>query len=1056
MTESKSKETGNQKYIWLFVYVFIVLTGGFFALLAHDKASKDYDTALKHYKIASYDEAKAVAEKIEDTTTQIYRNIRTISFLPSVRKIDRQASNLDSDDLKTIQEIYNNLASSVSVSEVYIVPVDLNPDKKDPVTGKVDEPIIMFDQLIVGRTANSADNTKKVSNSEAESAPLEETEIFEYKLLHEQMGWLKQHYPTQDKIEGINVPFISGPEVITCDNSHISLTGRQDADRSGLVFSVPFYGPDGALKGSVSAIILSHAFRDLLPEKDYALVNAGHGYMAMTHQAGQERLSTALVAQNKPDPGLLFSAILPIASHDPQSQWTLWAGYPNEKFLQSGEVRGIQHFEYTGYITSALFSVLCLVMCGLMQRNFGLIKSKNAELEDKVEARTKELKSALHLAESATKAKGEFLANMSHEIRTPMNGVLGMLDLLKDTSLSREQLDFIDTASNSAEALLDIINDILDFSKLEAGKIEMEVIEFDLHALIEEVCSLIASRAHAKGLELNCFLPVDLKKRWHGDPNRIRQVLTNLVGNAVKFTDQGEVTVKITETNQDNGNKFIRVEIKDTGVGIAAEAQAHLFQPFAQADTSTARRFGGTGLGLSISNDLVKLMGGMIGLESALGQGTLFWFALPLKPSSNESAPRISDLAGLRVLIVDDNATNRQILGHYLDHWGFRVDETNNAPAALTKLESAVKYGEPFDLLLSDLHMPGMDGYALMRAINNNPSIAAIPRLLLSSGGLGTEEERIDLKISQSLLKPVRQTQLLDAIINALKPPVAIAVPAGRGEVRKTTHYQGKWVLVVEDNKVNQKVIISLLRKSGLEIALAENGQEAVALLEGQHFDLILMDCQMPVMDGYEATRHIRAKELALKLRRIPVVALTAHAADGEREKCLSAGMDDYLSKPIERDKLTGILAHWLGAATEETLAEESAAVKTEVDVVIEAAGAVTIWDEIAALKRLDGDEELLTDMISLFITEIPKQLASLKDLQEKGDMSPLADVAHAIKGMAGHFCADPLVKLAKELEDSARMGKSVDYQNMTDLLTGMATQLANELKEKIGEDHAA
>ncbi|CAG7856447.1 hypothetical protein MCAMS1_00933, partial [biofilm metagenome] len=672
--------------------------------------------------------------------------------------------------------------------------------------------------------------------------PLDEVEIYEYRLLQEQMAWFKQHYPALDKIDGINVPIISGKEVITCDNSRISRLTMRDEDRSGLVFSVPFYGTDGVLKGSVSAIVLSHVFRDILPKQNYALVNPAHSYMAMSYEPGQERKSSAWVTKNKADPGLIFSAMLPIFDNDPASQWSLWVGYPDENFLMGREVGGIRAFEYTGYTASAIFVVLCVILTALMQRNFALIKLKNTELEEKVEERTTELKQALRLAKSATKAKGEFLANMSHEIRTPMNGVLGMLDLLKDTVLSQEQLDYIETASNSAEALLGIINDILDFSKLEAGKIELEIIDFNLHTLIEEVCSLMASQAHSKGLELNCLLPVDLQQRWQGDPTRIRQVLTNLVGNAVKFTDQGEVFVKITQTQMDNGSPLIRIEIKDTGVGISVDAQASLFQPFSQADTSTARRFGGTGLGLSICNDLVKLMGGMIGLESALGQGTLFWFTLPLKPSINNIVPRISDLTGLRVLIVDDNATNRQILCHYLDHWGFKVDETDNAAAALTKLESAKRYGDAFHLILSDLHMPGMDGYDFMRAINNIPSIADTPRLLLSSGGLGTEEERKKLKISQSLLKPVRQSQLLDAILNALKAsPVSTEVPAR--EKRVVSSYKGKHVLVVEDNKVNQKVIISLLHKFDLEIALAEDGQEALNLIQNRDFDLVLMDC---------------------------------------------------------------------------------------------------------------------------------------------------------------------------------------------------------------------
>jgi signal transduction histidine kinase/DNA-binding response OmpR family regulator len=1031
---------------WNLIYLAIILTGIFFAYQTYQKAIHDNNVALEHYKTASLEDAKNVAQKLGDVTTNIYRNIRTISLLPSVRKIDRHASNLDSDDHKTIQEIYNNLASSVSVSEVYVVPVDLDPDKIDPVTKKPEEPIIMYDQLIVGRSLDGTNNTDKIGKDDEGLAALPEIEIYEHRLLHEQLGWFKKNYPTQDKIDGINIPIISGRQVITCDNSRVTRTAIRDEDRSGLVFSVPFYGPEGILKGSISAIILSHVFKDLLPKQNFALVNPIHGFIALSHEEGQERKSASWVAQNKSDPELLFSTVIPIASNDPQSQWSLWVGYPNERFLQSREVIGIHNFEYTGYIASAFFTLMCLLLCSLLQRNFVLIKSKNAELEEKVNERTNELKSALRLAESATKTKGEFLANMSHEIRTPMNGVLGMLDLVKDTALSHEQADLLDTAANSAEALLGIINDILDFSKLEAGKIEIETIEFNLHTLIEDVCSLMANRAHAKSLELNCFLPMDIQQKWNGDPSRIRQVLINLVGNAVKFTDQGEVSVKVFQTHSDNGGTVIRIEIKDTGVGIAPEAQARLFQPFSQADTSTARRFGGTGLGLSICNDLIKLMGGMIGIESTLGQGSLFWLTLPLTPSSNQSAPGITNLVGLRVLVVDDNATNRQILSHYLNHWGFIVDETDNAQSALAKMESALKYGDAYHLLLSDLHMPVMDGYAFIQAINNNPTIAETPRLLLSSGGLVTEEERKQLKISQSLLKPVRQAQLLDAIVNALKTSPDNVVHSVK-ETRAVTQYQGKEVLVVEDNKVNQKVILSLLTKFGITSTLAENGQEALQQLEFKHFDLILMDCQMPIMDGYEATRLIRVKELSTNEARIPVIALTAHAADGEREKCLSAGMDDYLSKPIERRKLADIFSCWLGEPVDEEI---------QVDVAIIRDGKTELsWDEQAALSRLDGDEELLAELIDLFITEVPGKLTGLRESQTSNDTPALADFAHSVKGMAGHFCAVSLVEKAKQLEDTARNGKNVDYEDMIQELTEMATALVNELKTRVEQNYA-
>jgi signal transduction histidine kinase/DNA-binding response OmpR family regulator len=656
------------------------------------------------------------------------------------------------------------------------------------------------------------------------------------------------------------------------------------------------------------------------------------------------------------------------------------------------------------------------------------------------------LEAARDAAEQAAKTKAEFLANMSHEIRTPMNGVLGMLDILKDTNMTHEQVDLVETASNSAESLLTIINDILDFSKLEAGKIELEQIEFNLPTLVEEVCALMSGRAHAKGLELNCFLPPSLPQRWQSDPTRIRQVLTNLIGNAVKFTEQGEVSIKVLAQESSNGKTTLRFEVRDTGIGMSPEGQARLFQPFSQADSSTARRFGGTGLGLSISKNLVNIMQGSIGVESAIGQGTCFWFSLPLQATDSIPPARVVDLSGKRALIVDDNATNRKILHHYLQHWGVVVSEEDNAPAALIELEAAVKRGAAYDILLSDLHMPDMDGLALARAIAKNPAIAATPRLLLSSGGMGAEVDRLAMGFVQSLLKPVRQSQLFEAIANALQAPVQKVVD-NTNPVEGLPDYHLKRILVAEDNKVNQKVILAMLGKFQNKPDLAENGQEALDLIQHQCYDLILMDCQMPVLDGYEAVRILRGQELAGNGTRIPVVALTAHAAVGEREKCLSAGMDDFLSKPISRPELAKTLARWLGDSA------PSEGIHDRKEVLINVTPDIACWDELAALKRLDDDLELLGEMIDLFLTEMPARILDLESALTHNDLAALADAAHAIKGMAGHFCADQLRSSAASLEDSARLGHSVDFLQMTKSVANATTSLVSALKQKQGEN---
>ncbi|WP_333873417.1 response regulator [Methylobacter sp.] len=659
-----------------------------------------------------------------------------------------------------------------------------------------------------------------------------------------------------------------------------------------------------------------------------------------------------------------------------------------------------------------------------------------ALLQDQANA---SLEAARDAALQVAHTKTEFLANMSHEIRTPMNGVLGMLDLLQDTQLSREQWDLIEIAANSAESLLTIINDILDFSKLEAGKIELELIEFNLPELVEEVCTLLSSRAHSKGLELNCFLPANLLQHWYGDPTRIRQVLTNLIGNAVKFTEKGEVSVKVSVPERDD-TRFC-FEVMDTGIGISAEAQARLFQAFSQADSSTSRRYGGTGLGLSISKDLVVLMNGSIGVESSLGQGANFWFTLPLSPADNDDPIPQANFIGKRALIVDDNATNRMILNHYLSSWGFTLSEVDSGPAALVELEAAVLRNEAYDLLLSDMQMPDMDGFALARAIAQKPAIAGIPRILLSSGGIGSESERLESGFTQSLLKPVRQSQLFDAIIDALQ--LSSQKTAQVDRVKEVLlDYSNKRVLVVEDNKVNQKVIMSQLAKFQLKPDLANNGQEALDRLERQSYDLVFMDCQMPVMDGYEATRILREREDGKS--HTPITALTAHASAGEREKCLSAGMDDYLSKPASRADLAVVLACWLDMSFDSAHSEFADSAQ-----VFPFQAESGSWDESAALKRLDGDNDLLIEMIDLFLEEAPVSVAELETALSRSDLLALADAAHAIKGMAGHFCAEQIIGLAVNLEHAARKATDADFQLMTHSLIQATRDLVENLLKR-------